>query len=612
MAVFHNDVTNSIQQKINKNRRNLASNSNILVVYTGGTIGMVKSSEGYVPAANVFQNALRNNIRFHDPEEHNRCLAYPGYTKDCFITPVSFYGKRITYQILQMSPLLDSSCMSSKNWIEIAEIIERNYRLHDGFVILHGTDTMSYTASILSFILENLSKPVIITGSQIPFSETRNDAVDNLLGAITIAGHFNIPEVGLYFNNKLYRGNRTCKYDNSTFDPFKSPNMRCLIKAGINYHINWNLVRQTPIGGVFRVHKELENNISVISFSPIITEQVVLAAINDHTKGLIIETYGAGNIPDNRPELLQALKQANDKGIVIVNISQCKKGGVTDSYHCGQILSEAGVIAGKDMTFECAMCKLSYLLGKYPNDIPKIKAEITNNLRGEVTIDQEEIEFSLTFKEIIKNIGNTLGLYSQQERDGLTDQILPIIVNTASAESNTLELSKIANENISLELPDYEGKTPLHVACVTGKKEIVDFLIEMKVNPNALDKQGRTPLMEAVTYGNYEIAEMLIEYGGIIRCPQEQLAPIICYAGLYGDLRKINILYRAGININTVDYDGRTVGHLGAAHNHKEVIQYLKHETDFDFSAKDLNNKTPAEIAKDKGFTDITNIIDSI
>ncbi|CAG9326929.1 unnamed protein product [Blepharisma stoltei] len=609
MAVFQNDVTRSIQMNVRKSKLHSTSESTILVVYTGGTIGMVKSESGYIPESNIFQNSLRSNIRFHDAEEHHRRLSHPGYSKDFFITPLSFYNKRIIYKILQMVPLLDSSCMSVRNWIQIAEVIEENYKLYDGFVILHGTDTMPYTASILSFILEDLGKPVIITGSQIPFSEIRNDAVDNLLGAITIAGHFAIPEVGLYFNNRLYRGNRTCKYDNSSFEPFKSPNMRCLIKAGINFKVNWNLIRMPHKGGKFRVHKDLDSNISVVSFSPIMTEESLLASINPHTKAIIIQTYGAGNIPDNRPELLDALKRANERGIVIVNITQCKKGGVSDSYHCGQILGRAGVISGRDMTFEAALCKLSYLLGKYPGEPEKVKSEVSKDLRGEMTIDPEEIDFSLTMKEIIKTIGNVLGIYTQQDRDDVTEEILPIIINTAAAQDNIRELTQIRHEGISLELCDYEGKTPLHVACSTGKKEIVSFLVRQEVNINSIDSQGRTPLMEAINHGHFEIARELIKFGGIISCPNEQLAPMLCYAGMRGDLNKVKILYKSGVNINVIDYDKKTVGHLAAANNHLDVIRYLKNKTDYKFDAKDNNGMTPAEIAEYKGFLEISNCI---
>lgn len=222
--------------------------SRVLLLYTGGTIGMHNSLEGYVPVRNYFEQSLRENPRFHDHnafgtgifKEDNPtntiCLDTNPTLKmqlPALITPASLYGKRIRYSVLEYDPLLDSSNMTMQDWVKIATDIELNYTLYDSFIVLHGTDTMAYTASALSFMLENLGKTVIITGSQVPLSELRNDAVDNLLNALTIAGHFVIPEVGLFFDKKLFRGNRSSKVNALEFNAFDSPNLSPLVHVGI-------------------------------------------------------------------------------------------------------------------------------------------------------------------------------------------------------------------------------------------------------------------------------------------------------------------------------------------------------------------------------------------
>ena len=198
--------------------------SEVLVLYTGGTIGMKWTPKGYCPVPNYFENLLTRLPQFNDQES-----GQPGLT-----TPVSIYGKRVHYRILELDPLLDSSNMSMKDWARIALAVQENYKIYDAFIILHGTDTMAYTASALSFMLENLGKTVILTGSQVPLSELRNDAHDNLLVSLILAGHFVIPEVSLYFNHVLYRGNRCVKLNALDFNAFDSPNLPPLVTVGVN------------------------------------------------------------------------------------------------------------------------------------------------------------------------------------------------------------------------------------------------------------------------------------------------------------------------------------------------------------------------------------------
>ncbi|KAF9959766.1 hypothetical protein BGZ72_008797 [Mortierella alpina] len=439
--------------------------SRVLIIYTGGTIGMSNTAQhGYVPVPNFLAETLSKQSRFHDlpslntvfgrlsrtnsnvdleslpnsatlnkhldpamngllrkhsiPPEHatiNGTASGANLAPNtpvnkiripCFshlpnsqgkipslITPPSLYGKRIRYSILEYDPLLDSCNMTMKDWVRIATDIEANYELYDAFIVLHGTDTMAYTASALSFMLEDLGKTVIITGSQVPITEIRNDAIDNLLGALTIAGHFVIPEVSLYFGNKLFRGNRSSKMDAIDFNAFDSPNLPPLVKVGINIDVNWSeVVRPTSLHK-FRAHKSMNPNVASLRLFPGITDTTIRTFLAPPIQGVVLETYGAGNAPSTRADLIAALKEACDRGVIIVNCTQCKRGLVTDVYQTGKVLYNAGVIPGSDMTPECALTKLSYLLG-HNLPIPKVREMMTKNLRGELTVVQPRTRFS--------------------------------------------------------------------------------------------------------------------------------------------------------------------------------------------------------------------------
>lgn len=281
--------------------------TSILVIYAGGTIGMMKDPEhGYCPIPGYLHRTLTERPNFHDPTFFNNvdnCELYlpPEYSltgKDepsssaffeyaghPLITPPSIHNKRMLYFILEYERLLDSSNMTMSDWIRIATDIERYYHKFDAFLVLHGTDTMSYTASALSFLLENLGKPVIITGSQIPLSELRNDASDNLLGALTIAGHYVIPEVTLYFNNRLFRGNRTTKQKAMDFDAFDSHNLKPLARVGVNIEVDWTEVLKPTELAAFRAHRTLDPNVVTLRLFPGITEATVPRTHSWHCPG---------------------------------------------------------------------------------------------------------------------------------------------------------------------------------------------------------------------------------------------------------------------------------------------------------------------------------------
>jgi L-asparaginase len=340
------------------------SKPSVLLIYTGGTIGMMQDARtGELKPFNF--KALTKQI----PELEKF---------DIQLSSISFKHP------------IDSSNMHPIVWIEIAEMIKANYHKHDGFVILHGSDTMSYTASALSFMLENLSKPVILTGSQLPIGIIRTDGKENLITAIEIAAAQKnkkpiVTEVCVYFEYKLYRGNRTYKYNSAHFDAFKSPNYPALAEAGVDiqYHLSALL---KPSKKNLAVHTQLDNDIVVLKLFPGLSQKITLSILNTPgIKAVIIETFGAGNA-SSEEWFLSALKKAIDKGVIIYNVTQCAEGKVIQGmYETSSTLKKIGVVSGYDITFESAIAKLMYVLGKKLN-ITKAKQLLETNLRGEITI----------------------------------------------------------------------------------------------------------------------------------------------------------------------------------------------------------------------------------
>jgi len=287
------------------------------------------------------------------------------------------------FDIHEYTPLMDSSDMTPSDWVRIARDIERNYHQYDGFVILHGTDTMAYTASALSFMLQDLSKPVIVTGSQIPLSALRSDGQINLLNALYIAANYPINEVSLFFNNTLFRGNRATKADANGFNAFSSPNYPSLLEAGIQIKLNAGELGKPPTVPM-SVAEMTPQPIGVVMLYPGISAKLIDNMMQQPVKALIIQSYGVGNAPQDK-QLLDSFKRGIDQGIIIVNCTQCFKGRVNmDGYATGNALAQLGIVSGSDMTIEAALTKLHYLLSQNLSRQAIIE-HITTDLPGELT-----------------------------------------------------------------------------------------------------------------------------------------------------------------------------------------------------------------------------------
>ena len=337
----------------------------ILLIYTGGTIGMVKDFKSGALRTFDFDELLK-----HIPEINHL---------NCTVSSISLENP------------IDSSNMNPSNWVVITEIIEGNYEKYDGFVVLHGSDTMSYTASAISFMFENLSKPIIFTGSQLPIGDLRTDAKENLITSIEIAsarenGNPVISEVCLYFEYKLYRANRTTKINAEQFKAFTSPNFPPLGESGVHLKFNKQLIYKSTSTKPLKVRKQLNNNVVILKIFPGITKTVVESILcSNGLKGVILETFGSGNAPTEK-WFVNLLKETINKGIHVINVTQCIGGSVImGQYETSIDLENIGVINGNDMTTESALAKLMYLLGENLSN-KEFKSFFEIQLRGEISI----------------------------------------------------------------------------------------------------------------------------------------------------------------------------------------------------------------------------------
>ncbi len=330
----------------------------VCIINTGGTIGMKATEKGFAPEPGYMEEKIKELSELQDESMPE-------------------------YDFIEYDPILDSTNISVQVWNKIGKDIERLYDQYHGFVILHGTDTMAYTASALAFMLDGLDKPVILTGAQIPISMIRSDGRDNIITSVLLASQYQIPEVCIYFGGMLLRGCRSTKTSADMLIAFESPNLEPLAKVGVQIHTNEKLM--LPKGSELKLYPFEENQIAVLKIFPGIQIDIFKNIMTENLKGIVIEAFGTGNIPDNDHSMDEILKKAKEYGTLILVCTQCLKGSATiGRYETSQDLINAGAICGYDMTVEAAVTKLYYLFSRgYSMD--RICALMEKSLRGELT-----------------------------------------------------------------------------------------------------------------------------------------------------------------------------------------------------------------------------------
>ncbi|KAF8472072.1 asparaginase-domain-containing protein [Kalaharituber pfeilii] len=494
---------------------------------------MKRGVNGYIPERN-FINLLTPRPSFNDhsnppplpchadPEDPTALTLIPSLR-----TPLSAYNRHVRFCVHEFNPLLDSSSINAKGWGQIARAIARNYQLFDAFVVLHGTDSLAYTASALGFMIGSLGKAIILTGSQVPMTELQNDATDNLLGSLIIAGHFMIPEVCLYFNFKLFRGNRATKTNAVGFNAFSSPNHPPLATVGINISINWNLITRPSTLTPFYIspYPPGTAHVACLRIFPGILPEMVEGVLKvKGLRGLVLETFGSGNAPEDG-RLLEVLRQGVEDGIIVVNVTQCMTGNVSPLYATGSALARAGVVFGMDMTTEAALTKLSCLLSDPTLTNSQIREKMSKSLRGELT-EQNITSFSHppVAPTAFQPRGALLPQPLEPKQAALSTLGYAIKKGDYSAVMDALKAAKAEGVGWLLNEFDYAGYTPLHIAAISPSVDILrEFLCE-GASVHLRNNDGHTPLYLAADAGMEENIKLLRNAGAHLHAEEVDVA----------------------------------------------------------------------------------------
>ncbi|KAL7077133.1 hypothetical protein ACQ4LE_004059 [Meloidogyne hapla] len=568
--------------------------SKVLVLYTGGTIGMKSCCDGvYAPEQHYLPKIITNLPPLNDKEFVE--YAYADAQLRPYALPlVRGMKKRVVYWLVEYEPLLDSSDMTFDDWTRIAKDIRKSYSAYDGFVVLHGTDTLAYTACALSFMMENLGKPVVITGAQIPVGEVRSDGRENMIGALIVAGNFDIPEVCVLFNNRLFRGNRCTKIDNRGLEAFDSPNMPPLATMDISINVNYESIFRSNELRPFTVQETLCRNVVVLRIFPSLSIESVRALLCPPTQGVVLQTYGSGNVPAGRTDIMEEIRKAVERGCLIVNISQCPKGIVTASYQNGKILAETGVIFGSDMTTEAALTKLAYVLAKQEWNLETKAMMLRRNLAGELTVARSEQPNEL---DMIPRLAKHLRITSSTETQLLRKVLFPPLSCHASFANDLSSLEKLRLSGADLSGGDYNMRTPLHIAAAAGNAETVEYLLRQGASVHIRDSSDENALVCAVHSRNIEVIRMIRQAGGELVQAKQRIGVELCLASASNDLSAIKAWHAAGADLSTSDYSGRTALHISSARGFDQLCDFLCNTGGVNKLIKDCNGRTAIDEA---------------
>ncbi|KAI9890648.1 MAG: hypothetical protein M1814_003717 [Vezdaea aestivalis] len=488
----------------------------VLIIMTGGTICMVKVPEGLIPARGFLDTCLRPEPSFNDRSKPGPLeVMEDRWTKTrcrSLRTPVSAYGKQVRYTVLEFTWLIDSSSIDAAGWSQIAEVVYHNYRRFDGFVILHGTDSLAYTCSALSFMMKNLGKPVILTGSQMPMSELQSDANENLLGALIIAGHFMIPEVCLFFHHKLLRGNRSTKISANDFDAFSTPNYPALATiSSVKTNVSWPLIYRSNRLATFSLVTELETAVACLRIFPGIMPEMVEGVLKIKSlRGLVLETFGAGNAPAGADgQLTKVIGSAVKRGIVVVNVTQCISGSVRQVYAASSQLSKIGVVFGHDMTSEAALTKLCHLLGQEMS-VDEVRKKMAISLRGELTdtstthFEHPDAQFTQSDEAKVSALGYAI----------------------ARGDLSQVEHLLKGDQHHLLETPDYSGNTPVHLAACNPEAAVLKHLLSLGASVHIRNRAGRTALFMAASAELENNIKVLTDAGAHLHTSELRIAKV--------------------------------------------------------------------------------------
>ncbi|XP_061384564.1 L-asparaginase 1-like [Danaus plexippus] len=619
-----NNVSQKIEAKVKKARsfvelsilntsnsvKSLGRNERrVLVLYTGGTIGMVKNKDGVlVPQKGAFENLIRGYPQLHDIMSWRQRLSEPNFDTSFLVLPeAKELDMRISYKIIEYENLLDSSNMTEQEWIRIAEDIMKHYEEYDGFVVLHGTDTLSYTASALSFMFENIGKGIVLTGSQIPIFEPRSDGSDNLVSSLLIAGGLNIPEVTVFFGNKLYRGNRTRKISVNNLYAFNSPNCVPLVEVGIDFEVNKKAIFKPTVIERCHLHAKMSKNVGLLRIFPSISASVVRTFFQPPIEGVVLESYGAGNIPSNREDLFSEIAAAVKRGMIVVNITQCTRGSViSPMYETGRLISECGVVSGYDMTPEAALTKLSYVLSKTELTYQQKVDMMVTNIRGELT---NTSSIAIEDNTLIDALASSLNIQSPKKLIEVTEKVFSALLLYAIEHDDLRAVKKMLDMGADVNAQNSEGKTVLYEAILRGNMPIVEYLLKSGANVHLKTRCGETPLLTAIHKDDHTIISLLRQCGAhLANVDTKPVAEMLSLAARSGVVHKLESLRAAGSELNLPDEIGQTPLHKAVLCNNPAVVRYLLSQG-VDKETKDSLGFTPMDCAIK---LELTNIIDML